>query len=163
MRTAGMLTECTFLRKVFMVSALTDDGIEDLKLFLEQDAQIGHWMYAADQVTDLPMSIRLAEITREKIFGKLEKELPYSIYVETELFKESEKKARIYQSIVVMKDSQKGIVLGHNGSMIKSIKDESIADMKSLLGKKIELKLFVKVRAKWTTSKEHLQNAGIID
>ena len=62
-----------------------------------------------------------------------------------------------------MKESQKGIVLGKSGSMIKTIKDKAIADMKNLLNKKIELKLFVKVKEKWTEKKAHLQNAGIID
>ena len=109
------------------------------------------------------MSQRLAEITREKLFYHLEKELPYSIYVETELVHETEKKAKIIQSIVVMKSSQKGIVLGKSGSMIKTLKYEAIKDMRTLLNKKIELKLFVKVKEKWVEKKVHLKNAGIID
>ncbi|MDR0695898.1 MAG: GTPase Era [Holosporales bacterium] len=163
LRVASALAGHTFLKKVFMISALTGDGIEDLKEFLAEDAPIGPWMYAPGQATDMTTTLRLAEITREKIFERMEKEIPYSIYVETELFKETEKKARIYQSIVVMKDSQKGIILGRNGLMIKEIKEASIADMRNLLGKKIELRLFVKVRTKWATSRIHLQNAGIID
>ncbi|MDR0942891.1 MAG: KH domain-containing protein, partial [Holosporales bacterium] len=111
--------------------------------------------------TDLDLKFRLQEITREKIFNKLEKELPYSIYVKTDLFCESERKARVYQSIVVMKDSQKGIVLGRGGNMIKSIREEAAADMKNLLGKKVELKLFVKVKERWTERKERLRDAGI--
>ena len=146
-----------------MISALEDDGVDAVKDFLKETAPEGHWLYEEDQVTDIPMDFRLAEITREKVFEMLQKELPYNIYVETEVFKEAEKKARIYQSIVVMKDSQKGIVLGHKGERVKAIKDAAIEDMKKLLGKKIELKIFVKVKEKWTEKKAHLQNAGIID
>jgi GTP-binding protein Era len=139
-----------------------DDGIGALREFLEERAIDGPWLYDEEQTTDSTMYFRLAEITREKIFARLMKELPYSTYVETELFRESEKKATIYQSIVTLKASQKGIVLGRNGTMMRSIKNDAIADMIALLNKKVTLKLFVKVREKWTEKKEHLQNAGII-
>ena len=164
LKLAGELSKYDFIKKIFMISALKNDGIEDLKKFLEETAPIGPWLYGTEHnSTDVDMKFRLSEITREKIFMRLEKELPYSIYVETEVFKEAEKKARIYQSIVVMKDSQKGIVLGHKGLMIKAIKDAAIDEMKTLLNKKVELKLFVKVKEKWTEKRTHLQNAGIID
>ncbi|MDR2459079.1 MAG: GTPase Era [Holosporales bacterium] len=159
---ASSLAVYDHIKKVFMISALHDDGVMDLKEFLEGSAFDGPWLYDDAQTTDSTMSFRLAEITREKIFARLEKELPYSTYVETELFRESEKKATIYQSIVTLKDSQKGIVLGRNGTMIKAIKNDAITDIVALLNKKVTLKLFVKVREKWTEKKEHLQNAGII-
>ncbi len=160
---ADCLSKYEFIKEIFMISALKDDGVGAIKEFLKMTAPEGPWLYEEDQVTDLPMNLRLAEITREKIFKMLEKELPYSIYVETEIFREAEKKARISQVIVVMKDSQKAIVLGRGGQMIKMIKEAAIADMADLFGKKIELKLFVKVKEKWTEKKAHLQNAGIID
>ncbi|MDR1609658.1 MAG: GTPase Era [Holosporales bacterium] len=150
------------IKKVFMISALLDDGIDDLKQFLEEVALDGPWLYDEEQTTDSTIHFRLAEITREKVFARLKKELPYSIYVETELFRESEKKATVYQSIVTLKDSQKGIVLGRNGMMIKAIKSDAIADMIAMLKKKVTLKLFVKVRERWTEKREHLQDAGII-
>ena len=163
LKIATELSLYDFIKQIFMISALNQDGIQDIKSFLKNSAPEGPWFYEQNTPTDLPVKFRLSEITREKIFNHLNKELPYSIYVETESFHESEKKAKIYQSIVVMKESQKGIVLGKSGSMIKTIKDEAIADMKILLNKKIELKLFVKVKEKWTEKKAHLQNAGIID
>lgn len=163
LKLADEISKYDFIRRVFMISALNSDGIEDIKVFLKDSAPQSPWLFEKDKPTDAPLKFRLSEITREKIFNHLDKELPYSIYVETEVFRESEKKAKIYQSIVVMKDSQKGIVLGKSGNMIKSIKDESIKDMRELLDKKIELKLFVKVKEKWTEKKAHLQNAGIID
>lgn len=163
LRIAGKLSPCPSVDRVFMISALNQDGIDDVKKYLKEVAPCGPWLYEKNQSTDIPQKFRLAEITREKIFNHLDKELPYSIYVETEDIHESEKKVRIHQSIVVMKDSQKGIVLGKAGGMIKTIKDEAIRDIKQLLHKKVELKLFVKVKEKWTEKKAHLQNAGIID
>lgn len=160
---AAALAKHEFIQEIFMISALKDDGIQPIKEFLKNTAPEGPWHYGEDQVTDIGLNLRLAEITREKIFRMLEKELPYSIYVETEVFRDAEKKARISQAIVVLKDSQKGIVLGKGGDMIKAIKDAAIEDMKRLLGKKIELKLFVKVKEKWPEKKAHLQNAGILD
>ena len=163
LRIAQKLSQYDFIEEVFMISAKTQDGISDLKAFLQDSALEGPWLYESKTSTDSPIKFRLSEITREKIFIHLDKELPYSIYVDTELFHETEKKAKIYQSIVVMKESQKGIVLGKSANMIKTIKGEAIEDMKTLLHKKIELKLFVKVKEKWTEKKAHLQNAGIID
>lgn len=160
---ADKLSAYDFIEQIFMVSALTSDGIPDVVDYLKSNILEGPWMYQDSQKTDMNMAFRLSEITREKVYQTLDKELPYNIYIETESFKEAEKKARIYQAIVVMKDSQKGIVLGHKGERIKHIKDMAIADMKLLLNKKVELKLFVKVKENWTEKKAHLQNAGIID
>ena len=159
---ANELLDFEFVEKVFMISASKNDGVTEIKNFLQETAIEGPWMYEKGQTTDAKMPFRLAEITREKIFKLLEKELPYNIYVETEIYKSSEKKAQIHQAIVVIKDSQKGIVLGKDGSMIQAIRAATVADMRNMLKKNIELKLFVKVKKKWTEKKEHLQNAGII-
>lgn len=163
LKIAERISEYDYITKTFMISALTQDGMRDVVEFLVNSAQPNPWFFGADTVTDSPLHQRLAEITREKLFYHLDKELPYSIYVETELLHESEKKVKIVQSIVVIKPSQKGIVLGRSGSMIKKLKYEAINDMQTLLNKKIELKLFVKVKEKWTEKKVHLRNAGIID
>lgn len=163
LKIAEVLSHYDFIKQVFMISALKSDGIEDIKNFIISQAYDSPWFYPENMASDTSLEFQLSEITREKIFYNLEKELPYSIYVETESTHQTEKKAKIFQAIVVMKDSQKGIVLGKGGNMIKKIKDEAINDMKVLLNKKIELKLFVKVKEKWTEKKAHLQNAGIID
>lgn len=151
------------VREVFMVSALKNDGIEPIRKFLKETAPEGEWLYDENQKTDQGMQSRLAEITREKLFMNLTRELPYSIYVETESFQNAEKKARIQQAIVAIKSSQKPIIIGKDSSRIKVVKDLAVKDMGNLLKKKIELKLFVKVKEKWTTKKSHLQNAGILD
>ena len=160
---AEELSKYDFIKEIFMVSALKQDHTQDIVSFLSENSPKGPWMYEENTTTDMDMKFRLSEITREKIFLMLSKELPYSIYVETEVFREAEKKARIYQAIVVIKDSQKGIVLGKNAQCIKRIKELATQDMKDLLGKKIELKLFVKVKENWTEKKAHLKNAGILD
>lgn len=163
LKIAQRISEHNFVSKTFMISASKRDGVHDIVEFLVNSAPTNPWFFAPNTTTDLPLYQRLAEITREKLFYHLDKELPYSVYVETEVFHETEKKAQIMQSIVVMKPSQKGIVLGKNSAMIKKLKYESIKDMRQLLNKKIELKFFVKVKEKWTEKKVHLKNAGIID
>lgn len=151
------------IKKIFMISALENDHVDDITNFLLDNIPESPFMYEEDRSTDMDIKFRLSEITREKIFNLLSKELPYSIYVETESFSSTDKKARIFQSIIVIKDSQKGIVLGKQGSKIKEIKNLAIFDMKKLLNKNIDLKLFVKVKEKWTEKRSHLQNAGIVD
>jgi GTP-binding protein Era len=160
---ADKLSGYDFTKQVFMVSALNGDGIEELKAFLQDSAPDGHWLYEKNQSTDLSLKFKLSEITREKLFNKLNKELPYSLYVETELLREFDTKVEICQAVVVIKNSQKGIIIGKNGGMIRVIREEATLEMKKLLHKKVELKLFVKVREKWPEKREHLQNAGIID
>ncbi|MBQ2177291.1 MAG: GTPase Era [Alphaproteobacteria bacterium] len=163
LKIAKRISEYDFVAKTFMISASKLDGVQDIVQFLTNSARPSPWFFEPNTTTDLPMSQRLAEITREKLFSHLDKELPYSVYVETELVHETDKKAKIIQSIVVIKPSQKGIVLGKSGGMIRKLKYEAIKDMRNLLNKKIELKLFVKVKEKWVEKKVHLKNAGIID
>ncbi|MBR1480135.1 MAG: GTPase Era [Alphaproteobacteria bacterium] len=163
LKVAQALSAYDFIKRVFMVSARTGDGLGELQEFLCHSAPIGAWLFEPSRPTDASMAFQLAEITREKLFNHLQKELPYSVYVETEQMKETEKKASISQVIVVMKDSQKGIILGRAGGMIKTIKEEAVRGMRGLLGKKVDLTLFVKVKEKWTEKMVHLQNAGIVD
>ncbi|MDR0552926.1 MAG: GTPase Era [Holosporales bacterium] len=162
LKIAKKLSDYKFINEVFMISALNNDGVQSVVNYLKNNIPDGPFLYETDRKTDMDMVFRLAEITRENVYKILSEELPYSIYIETELFKETDKKVRIFQAIVVMRDSQKGIVIGAKGERIKRIKDLSIRDMKELLNKKVELRLFVKVKEKWADSKTHLQNAGIL-
>jgi GTP-binding protein Era len=163
LKIANKLSLYKFIDNIFMISAITKDGLDDVIEYLKNNIPESPNMYDVETKTDMEMIFRLSEITREKLFKILLQELPYSLYVETEVFREAEKKARIYQSIVVVKDSQKGIILGRNGERIKSVKEMAIQDMRDLLGKKVDLKLFVKVKENWTEKRSHLQNAGIIN
>ena len=152
-----------FIDQIFLISSITGDGIEPLRNYLSENVPEGPWLYFDNhEVTDLNINLRLAEITREKIYNNLEEELPYNIYVTTDKLHVTNKKFKILQTIVVMKDSQKGIVLGHKGAMIQKIKRETVNDIRNIFNKTVELNITVKVKEKWTEKKEHLINAGII-
>src|SRR6202030_3798069 len=117
----------------FMVSALTGDGIPDLKLWLARHAPVGPWHYPEDQITDAPLRQLAAEITREKLYLRLHQELPYQSTVETNSWKElKDSSVRIEQTIYVERMSQRKIVLGKGGQTIKAIGAEArreIADI----------------------------------
>ena len=105
-----------------MVSALTGDGVPDLKRWLAKHVAPGPWLYPADQMSDAPVRQLAAEITREKLFERLHQELPYHSTVETEAWKELRGgDIRIEQTIYVERESQRKIVLGKGGQTIKAI------------------------------------------
>src|SRR3990170_1997647 len=99
-----------------MISALTGDGVADVRTWLAGEVPLGPWHYPEDQISDAPMRQLAAEITREKMFHRLHQELPYQSTVETELWKEmKDGSVRIEQTIYVERDSQKKIVIGKGG------------------------------------------------
>ena len=109
-------------QKTFMISAERGHGVLDLKSWLATELPVGPWLYPEDQIADLPMRMIAAEITREKLALRLHQELPYQLTVETEDWQErKDGGARIEQSIYVMRDGHKGIVLGNKGETIKAI------------------------------------------
>ncbi len=157
------LKEYDFIEQIFLISSVTGDGIKLMKSYLSEKVPEGPWLYFDNHNnTDLDINTRLSEITREKIYNNLNKELPYNIYVTTDRLHVTDKKFKILQTIVVMKDSQKGIVLGHKGDMIQQIKRETVNDIRNIFNKTVELNITVKVKQKWTEKKEQLINAGII-
>lgn len=148
--------------EIFPISAKTGKGVEELKQYLISKAPEGIWMYGEDEITDAPMRFLASEITREKIFLHMSKELPYSITVETESWKTKDNGINeINQIIYVQKDSQKGIVLGKKGSMIKQLGEEARKDIEELIGGKVFLKLFVKVKEDWTLDREQYEYMGL--
>ncbi len=157
---ASNLKDRNFVKHTFMISAKRGDGINDLEKCLVSMSRDGTWYYDEKQITNLPISFRLAEITREKVFLLLHQELPYNIYVETEVIQEFKSKVIIHQAIVASKPNHKMIIIGSGSSMIKEIKRLAAPDMKKLFGgKNITLKLFVKIEKNWDTKKEHLRNS----
>ena len=146
----------------FMVSALTGDGVADLKAWLAAHAPAGPWHYPADQVSDAPLRSLAAEVTRERLFMRLHQELPYQSTVETEQWKELKDDAvRIEQTIYVERESQRKIVLGKRGQTIKAIGAEARKVLGELLGKKVHLFLFVKVRQGWSDDPERYREMGL--
>jgi len=146
----------------FMVSALTRDGVGDLKIWLAQRVPHGPWLYPADQISEAPMRQLAAEVTREKLFERLHQELPYSSHVETERWEEKKDgSVRIEQVIYVERDSQKKIVLGHKGETIRAIGQASRLELAEILERKVHLFLFVKVRENWGNDPERYREMGL--
>jgi GTP-binding protein Era len=124
--------------RTFMISALTGDGVDDLRAFLAAAMPEGPWHYPEDQLSDLPLRLMAAETTREKLFQRLHQELPYALTVETERWQDFEDgSAKIEQTIYVQRDTQKAIVLGKSGINIKQIRSESQKELEELLGRKV--------------------------
>ncbi len=145
----------------FMISALNKKGIDDLKAYLAKIAPEGPWHYPEDEVSDAPMRLMASEITREKIYHRLHEELPYDATVETTDWKEKKKEVRIDQTIFVTRESQKAIVVGKNGAMIKQISMESRRELSKILDKVVHLFLFVKVREDWGDDPERYREQGL--
>ncbi|MGL4965101.1 MAG: GTPase Era [Inquilinus sp.] len=134
----------------FMISALTGSGVDDLRRHLAAHLPEGPWLFPEDQVSDMPMRLLAAEITREKLFLRLQQELPYAVAVETESWEEQpDGSVRISQIIYVQRDGQKAIVLGRGGQMIKAIGTAARLELEEITEQRVHLALFVKVRENW--------------
>jgi GTP-binding protein Era len=148
---AGELSRAGIFDAVFMVSGLNGSGVEDLRCHLAAAAPPGPWLFPEDQLSDLPERLLAAEITREQVFLQLRDELPYASTVETEAWEEfKDGSVKISQTIYVERDSQKAIVLGQGGRQIKRIGARARSELEALLGRKVHLFLFVKVREGWS-------------
>jgi len=146
----------------FMLSALTGDGVEDLKRWLAERVPPGPWLYPADQMSDAPLRQLAAEITREKLFERLHQELPYHSTVETDSWKELRGGAvRIEQTIYVERESQRKIVLGKSGQSIKAIGAAARKDIAGIVEGAVHLFLFVKVREGWGEDPERYRAIGL--
>lgn len=145
----------------FMISALTGDGVGDLRRAVAARLPDGPWLYPEDEITDMPMRLMAAEVTREKVFLRLHAELPYAVAVETESWEEfRDGSVRISQVIYVQRDSQKAIVLGRGGQMIKAIGAAARQDLEQALDRRVHLNLFVKVRD-WVENAELYRPWGL--
>src|SRR3954453_6935795 len=146
----------------FMVSALSGDGVDDLRRTLARMVPAGPFHYPEDQMSDAPMRHLAAEITREKIFRQLHQELPYQSTVETDSWTErKDKSIRIEQTIFVERESQRKIVLGKGGATIKSIGADARKEIAEILGVPVHLFLFVKVRENWGDDPDRYGEIGI--
>jgi GTPase len=145
----------------FMISALRGHGVAALKSHLAATVPAGPWHYPEDEVSDAPLRVMAAEITREKIYERLHDELPYSATVETTDWKEKKNGIRIEQTIYVERDSQKAIVLGNGGHQIKQLSMEARKELTTILEKPVHLFLFVKVREGWENDPERYREMGL--
>ncbi len=141
--------------ETFMVSALTGDGVSDLRKVLARRMKPSPWLYPEDQLSDVPLRLLAAEITREKIYDRLHDELPYQSTVETDSWtQQKDGSARIEQTIFVARDGQKRIVIGEGGRTIKAIGQAARLEIAEAADQPVHLFLFVKVREKWEDDPE---------
>jgi GTPase len=158
----GELSALKAFDRVFMVSALTGDGMDDLRDYLGEAVPPGPWLFPEDQLTDASLRQTAAEITREKLFVRLHEELPYQLTVETTDWKElKDRSIRVEQTIYVERESQRKIVIGAKGATIKEISMAARKEIGEMAGVPVHLFLFVKVRERWGEDPERYREMGL--
>jgi GTP-binding protein Era len=147
-------------KEIIPISALKHDGLDPLLKALVGLMPEGPMYFPSDEITDQPVRIIAAEMVREKVFRFTSKEVPYSVAVVVENFKEKKKLVSIRAVINVEKSSQKGIIIGKKGAMLKRIGSAARVEIEKLLGSKVYLELFVRVRKDWTKDSKTLKEFG---
>lgn len=148
--------------EVFFISALTGDGVAELKTALAKAMPEGPWHYPEDQVSDASERLLATEITREQLYRQLHDELPYDSAVRPESYKtRPDGSIEIHQQIVIARDSQRPIVLGKGGSRLKAIGEAARHELATLLGARVHLFLHVKVEENWADSRELYEEIGL--
>ncbi len=156
------LTDKVDFAQVFFVSALTGDGVPELKAHLAALMPEGPWHYPEDQVSDASERLLAAEVTREQLYRQLHEELPYDSAVRPESYQQrKDGSIEIHQQIVVGRDSQKPIVLGKRGARIKAIGEAARKELSEILGVPVHLFLHVKVEENWAESREIYEEIGL--
>jgi len=162
LKLAARLNETNLFERTFMISALTGSGVDDLRRFLAGEMPFGPWHYPEDQAADVPLRSLAAEVTREKLFLRLHDELPYSLTVETEEWENrKDGSIRIAQVIFLERESQKKIALGKGGQTIKKVGQLAREELEEMLGCRVHLFLFVKVRENWSDDRERYREMGL--
>ncbi|MCK9544546.1 MAG: GTPase Era [Novosphingobium sp.] len=148
--------------EVFFVSALTGDGVAELKARLAALMPAGPWHYPEDQVSDASERLLACEITREQLYRQLHDELPYDSAVRPEAYRHrKDGSVEIRQQIVVARDSQKAIVLGRRGAKIRAIGEAARKELSDLLGQTVHLFLHVKVEENWAEARDIYEEIGL--
>ncbi|MGB7408588.1 MAG: GTPase Era [Pontixanthobacter sp.] len=159
---AQELNDQVAFEEVFFVSALTGDGVPELKDHLASMMPDGPWHYPESQVSDASERLLAAEITREQLYAQLHEELPYDSAVRPESYtQKKDGSVEVRQQIVVGRESQKPIVLGKGGQRIKAIGEAARKELAEVLGQKVHLFLHVKVDENWAEDKEVFEEMGL--
>ena len=148
----------TFFQNIFEISVTQNKGINNVLEFLKSKASNDGWLYPSDQISEAPMKFCAAEITREKLFETMRLELPYSILVDTDIYKDEPNLVTISQTIYVSKQGHKSMVIGKGAQMIKNIGIQSRTELEAILGKKVNLILHVKCKENWTRNENFIKN-----
>ena len=149
-----------YCKEVIVISALKKKGLDLLLERILHYLPEGHPFYEGDDLSDLPTKFFVSELIREKIFQLFQEELPYHTAVLVQEFKEKTTLIKITADIIVQRDTQKGIILGEGGKMIKQLGTLARKDIEEFLGSKVFLELYVKVRPKWRDNETHLKEYG---
>ncbi|MFC0683657.1 GTPase Era [Novosphingobium clariflavum] len=148
--------------EVFFISALTGDGVPELKAHLSSLMPEGPWHYPEDQVSDASERLLACEITREQLYRQLHEELPYDAAVRPEAYEQrKDGSVEIRQQIVVTRDNQRAIVLGKGGAKIKAIGEAARKELAEVLGQKVHLFLHVKVEENWADARDIYEEIGL--
>jgi GTP-binding protein Era len=159
---AQELTALADFSDVYFVSALTGDGVPELKARLAAMMPEGPWHYPEDQVSDASERLLATEVTREQLYQQLHDELPYDAAVRPERYTlRPDGSVEIHQQVVIARDSQKPIVLGKRGARIKAIGEAARAELAEILGVKVHLFLHVKVDERWADNREIYEEIGL--
>ena len=156
------LNDAFAFSRTFMISAERGHGCDDLRQWLADEVPASPWLYPEDQLSDLPMRMIAAEMTREKLTLRLHQELPYQLTVETESWDERDDgSARVDQIVYVARDGHKGIVLGKKGETIKAVGQAARAEIEEMIGRRAHLFIQVKVRPGWLEEAERYREMGL--
>lgn len=148
--------------EIFPISATENFNVDNLYKRILELLPEGEPFFPKDELTDLPARFFVTESIREKILLNYEKEIPYSVEVEVEEFKEDARRINIMAVIYVERDSQKGIIIGKQGEALKKVGTEARLDIEAFFGKKVFLQLYVKVRKDWRSKERDLKNFGYV-
>ena len=152
--------EQPYCKEVVTISALKKDGIEKLLQSVLSYLAEGHPFYEGDDISDMPVKFFVGELIREKIFEMYHEELPYHTAVVVQEYKEKTTLTKIRAEIIVQRETQKGIILGESGSMIKKLGTAARQDIEAFIDNKVFLELYVKVRPKWRDNELYLKEYG---
>jgi len=153
-------SEQKYCKEVVVISALKKKGIDELLQRILSYLPEGMPFYEGDDLSDMPTKFFVSELIREKIFQLYGDEIPYHATVVVQEFKEKTTLIKIGADIIVQRETQKGIILGEGGSMIKKLGTDARKDIEEFLGRKVFLDLFVKVRPKWRDNEMQLKEYG---
>ncbi len=153
------MAELYDFEKIFMISATSGEGVNDVRRWLGSKMPEGPYLYDPDDLSDLPMRLMAAEIMREKLFLNLHQELPYQMTVECESWREREDgSAEIKLVIFVSREGHRGIVLGKGGQTIKRIGQVARHELEEMFERRIHLKSFVKYKKDWMDDKDRYRD-----
>lgn len=159
-KAVAFFSDKKYCKKVVQISALKNKGVGELLAMIVSMLPEGEPFYLDDNLSDLPMKFFVAEMIREKIFYLYSEEIPYSATVLVQEFKEKTTLTKISADIILQRETQKGIVLGHEGKMIRQLGTLARKDIEEFIGRKVFLELFVKVRPKWRDNEIQLREYG---